>query len=410
MDRLLAAAHEAIARCRSIAECTEEPGFTTRSFLSEPMQQVHGLLAGWMQHAGMDVCTDGVGNIRGCYKKGVKSDRRLFIGSHLDTVPRAGAYDGVLGVVLGVSLIQLLDHRPLNFAIEVIGFSEEEGLRFGSPFIGSRAFVGAIDDELLDRCDPKGISVRNAIHEFGLDTSRILEARAQQNALGYVEFHIEQGPVLEALGHRLAIVEAIVGQGRFLTTFTGKANHAGTTPMHLRHDALVGAAEWITAVEARSRRVPGLVATVGCVSVEPGAANVIPGSVAAPLDVRHAEDSIRTAEASALLNDAESISTRRGLSFRWEAHLDQPAAAMDPSLMQVLEQAVIEAGEPVNRMVSGAGHDAMIIAGYMPSAMLFIRSPGGVSHHASETVLVDDVAAALKVGLRFIEGIEARHE
>jgi len=137
---------------------------------------------------------------------------------------------------------------------------------------------------------------------------------------------------------------------------------------------------------------------------------VIPGSVAASLDVRHAEDSIRKAEASALLNDAESISTRRGLSFRWEAHLDQPAAAMDPSLMQVLEQAVIAAGEPVNRMVSGAGHDAMIIAGYMPSAMLFIRSPGGVSHHASETVLVDDVAAALKVGLRFIEGIEARHE
>jgi len=409
MDRLLAAANQAIARCRSVAECSEEPRFTTRSFLSEPMREAHARLGGWMKNAGMTVSVDAVGNIRGCSKTDANPDRRLFIGSHLDTVPRAGAYDGILGVMLGVSLIELLSDRPLHFSIEVIGFSEEEGLRFGVPFIGSRALIGAIDDELLDVRDTNGLRVRDAISAFGLDCSRIGDARAQKNALGYFEFHIEQGPVLESLGFRVGIVDAIAGQSRFAVTFEGQANHAGTTPMRLRQDALAGAAAWVTAVEQHARETAGLVATVGRLQVEPGAANVIAAKVSASLDVRHAEDAIRKTSAGILLQQAESIATARGLAVRWEEHLDQRAAPMDASLTQVLEDAVVEAGQPAHHMVSGAGHDAMVIAGYMPTAMLFIRSPGGISHHPSETVVVDDVAAALDVGMRFIERIEAHH-
>ena len=185
----------------------------------------------------MLVSVDAAGNIRGCYAGLKNAATRLFIGSHLDTVPRAGAYDGILGVVIGVALVQLLEKRRLKFHVEVIGFSEEEGLRFGVPFIGSRALIGAIDQDLLDRRDAAGVSVSEAIHAFGLNPSRITEAQASSDALGYLEFHIEQGPVLEKLGYRVAAVDAIAGQSRLELTFTGQANHAGTTPMHLRHDA-----------------------------------------------------------------------------------------------------------------------------------------------------------------------------
>jgi allantoate deiminase len=402
-------AEQVIQRCQSLAQCSEEAGFTTRTFLSEPMREVHSRLRAWMEQAGMAVSLDAVGNLHGRYGTRQRQAPRLFIGSHLDTVPRAGAYDGVLGVVLGVALVEMLNKLPLKFDIEVVGFSEEEGLRFGIPFIGSRAFIGAIDDDLLGRMDANRIQVRDAIRAFGLDPSRILEARAEKDTLGYLEFHIEQGPVLESLGYKLGIVQAIAGQSRLALTFTGEANHAGTTPMHLRHDALAGAAAWITGVERHALEIPGLVATVGRLSVEPGATNVIAGTVSVSLDVRHSIDSVRKGAVGVLLRQAEAIAAQRGLTVEWTEHLDQRAVAMDSSLTQFLEQAVTDAGCPAHRMISGAGHDAMVIAGYMPAAMLFLRTPGGISHHASETVLADDVMAALNVGLRFVEAMEKRH-
>jgi allantoate deiminase len=393
---------DVIASCRLLAEATEEPGFITRTFLSPPMHQVHAHLRGWMEQAGMRVFTDHAGNLRGLYPSHSADAPRLLIGSHLDTVPRAGAFDGILGVVLGVALVERLERRRLPFAIEVIGFSEEEGVRFGVPFIGSRALIGDIDDPLL-------AGIADAVTAFGLDPSRIGEARAGDDALGYIEFHIEQGPVLESLGLPLGIVDAIAGQSRLDAIFEGKANHAGTTPMHLRQDALAGAAEWIGAVEREARAIPGAVATVGRAVVAPGASNVIPGSVAASLDVRHVDDAVRRDLVARLQGRAEHIAKSRCLTVSWKQRLDQRAVAMDSALTQILERAVASSGHPVHRMASGAGHDAMIVARRIPAAMLFLRSPGGISHHPDETVLAEDVAAALDVGMRFLEQLEQRH-
>ena len=406
---LLSSAHQVIQRCRSVAECSEEPGFTKRTFLSEPMHQVHSRVRAWMKHSGMTVRVDAAGNLRGCRRSTNSAARRLFLGSHLDTVPHAGAFDGVLGVVLAIALVELLSGRRLNYHVEIIGFSEEEGVRFDTPFIGSRAFAGALDPGLLALRDAAGITVSDAIRAFGLDPAHIPDASADADALGFLEFHIEQGPVLESLGFPLGVVEAISGQSRLTVAFEGKTNHAGTTPMHLRHDALAGAAAWINLVETEARSVPGLVATVGRIDVEPGSTNVIAGRAWASLDVRHADDAIRTLVVARLLEHAHGIAARRGLSVSCSHHLDQPAVAMDASLTQMLERAVACSGYPVHRMVSGAGHDAMIVSRRMPAAMLFLRSPGGISHHPDETVLPEDVAAALAAGLRFLENLNETH-
>src|SRR4029077_12405229 len=228
----------------------------------------------WMDAAGAEVSNGAAGNLLGVYPATQTAAPRLLLGSDLDTVPDAGAYDGVLGVVLAVSLLEALQPRKLPFAIELIGFSEEEGIRFGTPFIGSRALVGKLDDELLNRTDTNGITVRTAIERFGLKPAEISKAAMNNDNAAYVEFHIEQGPVLESLGIPLGVVEGIAGQTRGECSFLGRANHAGTTPMNLRHDAMSAAAEWIVEVERVAKREQGLVATVGRIAATPNAANV----------------------------------------------------------------------------------------------------------------------------------------
>jgi allantoate deiminase len=325
-------------------------------------------------------------------------------------VPNAGAYDGILGVVAAITLIEALGAQKLPFAVEVLGFSEEEGVRFGVPFIGSRALVGRLDGEVLDRRDAQGISVREAIRQFGLDDNKIPQAALPDDVLGYVEFHIEQGPQLEDLGQPLAVVEAIAGQSRLELTFTGCANHAGTTPMNLRRDALVAAAEWIVAVENAALAVGGLVATVGMISVKPGATNAIAGETCVSLDVRHAVDEVRSAAVQNLTRQAEEIVKRRGLSVLARQSLDQPAVAMDDFLTQQIARAMRASGCAAHRLVSGAGHDAMILAERVPAAMIFLRTPGGVSHHPSETVLAEDVAKALACGEQLLQQLAASSE
>jgi allantoate deiminase len=410
-------ARDVIHRCRDLAAFSEAPesplpncdrgeaaGGTTRTFLSPPMKQVHDVLGNDMRAAGMQVHVDAAGNLRGFFENiGEGSGpRRLIIGSHLDTVPNAGAFDGILGVVLGIAVVEELRGRKLPFAIEVIGFSEEEGVRFGIPFIGSRAVVGTLDRETLERRDPQGVSVAEAIRAYGLDPGEIASARLAAGAFAYLEFHIEQGPVLESLNLPLGVVEAIAGQSRVAVAFTGKSGHAGTTPMHLRRDALAGAAEWILAVS----RERSATATVGQAEVHPGAANVIPSFVRLSLDVRHAEDSVRLKALAGLEACAREIAARRGLSLDLQPRLNQPAVALDRNLTQTVERAVAAAGYPVHRMISGAGHDAMILAPHVPSAMLFLRSPGGISHHPGETVIESDVAAALETGCHFLAQLE----
>jgi allantoate deiminase len=335
---------------------------------------------------------------------------RLLIGSHVDTVPNAGAYDGVLGVVLAVALLEELRGRRLPFGIEVVGFSEEEGVRFGTPFIGSRALVGTLDQELLAAQDAQGISVRKAIEDFGLNPAKIPQAELENDTLGYIEFHIEQGPVLEKLNQPLAAVEAIAGQSRLEFIFCGRANHAGTTPMHLRYDAIAGAAEWIGRVERVAQEVPGLVATVGRIEARPGAANVIAGEARLTLDVRHSSDDIRTRAVEDLVREAQGVAARRGLSAREATLSKQGAVAMDPFLMAEIGQAICKTGCESHRMVSGAGHDAMILAEKIPSAMIFLRTPGGISHDPAESVAVEDVEKAIECGVILLDQLAASPE
>jgi allantoate deiminase len=407
-------AREVIRWCRQLAKLSEDRTATTRTFLSKPMRDVHTALAAWMARVGMTVRVDAVGNIRGVYPPRVASTApaavsRFYIGSHLDSVPNAGAFDGVLGTVLAIALVELLNDKRFPFAIEVIGFSDEEGVRFGAPFLGSRAVAGTFDTALLDRTDDTGRTLRDAIRHFGLEPSRIPDAQAAPNALGYLEFHIEQGPVLENLNLPLAVVDVISGQSRAELTFDGSAGHAGTTPMKMRKDALACAAAWITEVEREALTTSGLVATVGRIVVEPGAGNVVPGRAIVSLDVRHPADRMREAAAERLKKAAEDIATRRGISLGWEPRLDQPSVAMDPAIAAMLDRALEQSGAPPHRMSSGAGHDAMVLASKMPTGMLFLRCEGGISHHPAENVREDDVAAALAAGLTFLHELELTH-
>ncbi len=397
-----------VERCREIASWTDVPGEITRTFLSPSMRGVHTLLRSWMEQAGMTVEVDAVGNLRGVYE-GITIDApRLIVGSHLDTIPNAGAFDGVLGVVLGIALVEELSGQRLPFAIEVVGFSEEEGVRFSKPFLGSMALIGALDADMLRMEDVHGVSIHESIRGFGLDPDAMPLAQVSSSAFAYLEIHIEQGPLLESVSKPLGVVEAIVGQSRLLVSFKGKANHAGTTPMRLRNDALAAAAEWIVAVERIASARDGLVATVGNISALPGAGNVIAGDVAATLDLRHADDAVRAVALDKILHEAQAAADRRGCEFGWHQTMDQQAVPMDSELADLLDTAVRRAGVQPVRMVSGAGHDAMIVAARVPSCMLFLRSPGGLSHHPDESGVTKDVISALVAGMEFLQLLAER--
>lgn len=395
-------ARAAIAECRLLATMSEEPGRTTRRFLTPPVAAVHAHLRARMEALGMSVRIDGVGNLRGLWQPEDATGKRLLLGSHIDTVPDAGAFDGVLGVVLALEWVRIARELQISLAIEVIAFSEEEGVRYAVPFLGSRAVAGIFDLKMLAYEDADGVRMDDAIRGFGLDPGKIGEAVLDDNVLGYVEIHIEQGPVLEAEGISLAVVEGIVGQSRLGFRFTGQANHAGTTPMHMRRDALAAAAEWMVAVEAVARGTEGLATTVGKIAAEPNAGNVIPGVVDVSLDVRHMSDRVRTDAVQAFTRSADLVAHRRGLEVEWIEKMNEGSVMMDSSLSADLMAAVEAAGFPAKKMPSGAGHDAMVMAQRVPAAMLFLRSPGGVSHHPAEVVLEEDVEAALNTGSFFL--------
>jgi allantoate deiminase len=400
-------AGRAIADCRRIALMTEEPGRTTRRFLTEPTHAVHALLRERMEALGMKVVVDPVGNLRGLWRPKGAGASSLILGSHIDTVPNAGAFDGVLGVMLAIEWVGIARELRLPLAIEVIAFSEEEGMRYGVPFLGSRAVTGTFDAAMLKWKDADGVTMEAAMRAFGLNPAKIRDAAIGDDVLGFVELHIEQGPVLEAEGIPVAVVEGITGQTRLNLRFTGQANHAGTTPMHLRRDALAAAAEWISKVERQIRKAasttdPGIVATVGRIVVEPNAGNVIAGFAEASFEIRYSSSAARHRWTKKLIADAEAIAKRRGIGFEWTEKLDQPTVRMDRRLSTTLKYAVKTCGYPVRTIPSGAGHDAMVMAVRVPTAMLFLRSPGGISHHPSESVLEADVEASLNVGREFL--------
>lgn len=393
-------------RCGILATCTDEPGRVTRPFASDAMRRAHEYVSKWMTEAGMKVRRDNVGNLRGRYEGVAPDAPTLILGSHLDSVRNAGKYDGPLGVMVAIAAVQRLHDKGTRLlsAIEVLGFADEEGLRFASTYLGSRALAGTFEIADLARTDATGVTMAEAVRAFGGDPALIGDDRWREGALlGYCEVHIEQGPALEARGLPVGVVSAITGQNRYAVTFAGVAGHAGTVPMEQRHDALAAAAEFVLVVEREARGRPGLVATVGQLQVQPGAVNVIPGQVDLSLDVRHADDATRAGAAEQILERANAIANRRKLALAVELISENVAVPCAPRLVSLLSQAVAGLGYEVVQLPSGAGHDAVPMSTLTDVAMLFVRCKGGVSHNPAESVTAEDVGVSMDVLDKFLE-------
>lgn len=407
------AAPKIMRRIALLAKISDEPGKLTRTFASPAMRRANELVAKWMRQAGMKTHVDAIGNLVGHYPGETPNAKILLLGSHLDTVRDAGKFDGPLGVMLAVACVEHLHRQKIKlpFAIEVIGFSDEEGVRYQTGCLGSRAVAGCLSMRDLKRRDESGISMAAALRDFGCDPAKLKSTRLNpRQLLGYLEAHIEQGPVLEKENLAVGIVTGIAGQTRARVSFSGCAGHAGTVPMNLRKDALCAAAEFILAVESLARKTTGLVATVGQLSVRPGAGNVIPGEVQVTLDVRHIKDSVRRAAQNKLRRVALQIAARRKLKFALEKVHEAPAADCSTELSGQLALSVRRHQKRVPQLPSGAGHDAGVMSQITPVAMLFIRCRGGISHHPDESAKMDDVRVALDVLNDFISRLAEIHE
>jgi allantoate deiminase len=392
-----------LERADRLAACTEEPGRLTRRFATPALAAAGDLVIGWMRDAGMTARRDAIGNVVGRWEPpGGRAAGTVVLGSHLDTVRDAGRYDGMLGVLVALACVERLRDAP--FAVEVYGFADEEGVRYGTAYLGSSVVAGTFEDEALARWDADGVTMADAIAAFGGDPAALADARRDAaDLLGYVEVHIEQGPVLEAEDLPVGVVTGIAGQTRAEVVFTGVAGHAGTVPMALRRDALVAAADFVTAADAHARMTDGLVATVGELAVEPGASNVVPGRATLSLDVRHLDDATREAAVAGLRERAQAIAAARGVALDWTAVQATGAVACAPGLTTALEDAVKASGVRVARLPSGAGHDAAVMARLCDVAMLFVRCAGGISHNPAESVTVEDVAVAIDVTSRLLD-------
>ncbi len=398
-------------RCDALARHSELAGGLTRVFLSPENRAVNELVLGWMREAGMAARLDPIGNVAGRYEGERPGLPCLMMGSHLDTVRNAGRYDGMLGVVTAIECVDSLNssNKRLPFAIEVIGFGDEEGVRFSTTLLGSRAVSNNFDFESLKAKDAKGNTLEKAMRDFGLDPKRIAEAaKKKSEVLAYAELHIEQGPVLEAEGLPVGVVTAINGFSRLRVTLTGVAGHAGTVPMSLRRDALAAAAECVLAVERIGRNQPELVATVGKIEALPGAINVIPGDVTFTVDVRAPRDDSRQAAVSQIMSGIEFICEKRNVKCTFEKLQEQGVAACAGWLMQQMEDAVAAEGLPVRRLPSGAGHDGMAMQALSDICMLFVRCKGGISHNPAESITEEDAGAGARVLARFIERFSPR--
>jgi allantoate deiminase len=398
-----------LQRCDALARHSELEAGLTRVYLSPEHRAASALVLGWMREAGMQAELDAIGNAVGRYEGSRPGLPCLMLGSHLDTVRDAGKYDGMLGVISAIECIDSLNSKKkrLPFAIEVIGFGDEEGVRFGTTLLGSRAVAGTFDRKALEMKDSSGTTLAQALLGFGLDPERIHEARKKNGAvLAYAELHIEQGPVLEAEGLPVGVVTAINGFSRLRVALRGQAGHAGTVPMRLRRDALAAAAECVLAVERIAGRDRELVGTVGRIEAKPGAINVIPGEVAFTVDVRAPRDALRNDAVRAILAEVSSICEKRKIDAKVEPLQEFGVTACAPWLMQQLDRAVAARGLPVRRLPSGAGHDGMAISAIADIAMLFVRCKGGVSHSPLESITADDAATGAGVFLHFIENFE----
>lgn len=387
-----------LRRCAVLEQVSADPRRLERTHLTREHRRANALAGRWLQQAGLRVRQDAAGNVCGRMEGRESGLPALVLGSHLDTVPDAGSFDGMLGVVMAIAVAERLRDKgvALPFALEVIGFSDEEGSRFGKALLGSQPVAGLWDDAWWDLRDADGVTLRRAFLDFGLDPSRIADAaRRPEELVGYLEAHIEQGPYLEAADRSLGYVTAIAGARRFRLSVVGEARHAGGTPYHRRRDALVGAGEVITAVE-RIAKAADAIATVGQIDVHPGAVNVIPGRADLSLDLRAATDAVRDAAWEEVRVESERLCAARGLRLEVVETHAAAAAPCAPWLQQAVVAGIEGTGErdPMG-LWSPAGHDAMAMAAVTDVGMLFVRCHDGISHHPDESVREIDVARGL---------------
>jgi len=401
----------------ALAEISEHPDHLTRCSLTREHKRANNLVESWMQAAGMTTHTDAIGNIIGRYASQADccstdndstphDSPALLLGSHLDTVRNGGRFDGMLGVVVPLACISALYERGvrLPYAVEIIGFCDEEGVRFPSTLLGSRALAGTLESQTLLQQDDDGISIADALHDFGLNHENIQSAqRTPADYLGFVEIHIEQGPVLESMNIPVGVVSAISGAARYKVTVTGHAGHAGTVPMPLRQDALTGAAECLLEIEKACHKQQELVATVGQIRASPGATNVIPGEVEFSIDIRSSDNHIRQAAERSIIDSFEQIGNRRKLEIKSDKTYEASSVDCDSWLTNQLAKTIEACGYPIQTLPSGAGHDAMALANLTRIAMLFVRCKGGVSHHPDESITVQDAQAVANVLLTFLQ-------
>jgi allantoate deiminase len=400
----------AMALVDALARHTDEPGRLTRLYLSPAHRATAEATLAMMREAGLVAGIDAVGNVVGRREGRERGAPALIIGSHLDSVVDAGHFDGPLGVVAGIVAAEALAREgPLPFAIEVAAFGDEENVRFPTNLSTSYALAGRYRPEWLEARDGDGLALRDALLAFGGNPDTVAAlARRREDVVGYLEVHIEQGPLLESKDLAVGIVSAIAGITRARALVTGEAGHAGTVPMAMRRDALAAAAEMIAAVECIGARRADTVATVGGAEVRPGAVNVIAGEVAFTIDARAPEDTLRKAMVEEIEGALRAIAERRGVTLSIDPFMDSPATVMDPGLAAILEEAATALGVPAMRLASGAGHDAVAMATLCPAAMLFVRCKGGVSHNPAESIAEADADVAVRVLIEAVRRLAAQ--
>jgi len=398
---------EIAGRITELGAISESKAHLTRLFLTSEHRAAADLILGWMRDAGMRAHIDAIGNVCGRYEGERPGLPCLMLGSHYDTVRDAGEWDGPLGLITAISCVANLNRngRRMPFAIEVVGFADEEGVRFASTLLGSRAVAGTFDESVLSTRDQAGIALRDALKDFGLDPGHIgVAARRRRELLAYLELHIEQGPVLEEQQLPVGVVTAIAGATRLSVRLAGMAGHAGTVPMALRRDALTGAAECIGAIEEFCRTDDGgLVGTVGYIHAAPGATNVIPGQVSFTMDIRAPTDQRRKRAVSDMVRRIEAIAKRRKLELQLNVTHENRTVPCAPWLKEQIAEAIAAEGFRVFELPSGAGHDGMAMIDVADVGMIFVRCRGGVSHHPDEHVELADADAGARMLLRIIE-------
>jgi allantoate deiminase len=409
MSTTESAARRLMRRLDEFANFTDEPGRLTRLYLSKAHGDAARQFIAWCREAGLNAKIDASGNVFARYEGKEPGAPALMLGSHIDTVRNAGRFDGNLGALAALAVVEELAAagERLDHAVEIVAFGDEEGVRFPTTLTGSRAFAGIFARAALDQKDANGVTLREALKAFGCDPEAVTTLRGR-NVAAFVELHIEQGPVLESESLAVGVVTAINGATRFHATVRGEAGHSGCVPMGLRRDALTAGAEMMLLVESRARIEDDLVATVGRVEVEPGAVNVIPGETRFTIDIRAPRDEQRQRAVADISKRLAGIAAARNVELTLVQTHEAGAYTCHPTIVAALKESVGRiTAAPARLLPSGAGHDTMIMGQLCPAGMLFLRCKGGISHNPAESIIAEDADIGLAALVDFTRRFRA---